>query len=445
VKEVLSVLDPPLAIAAIIINLIFIVLVIVRTSRSLLYIIFLAICLAVMYWNFCTFLASMTGDQSWFYLSLAGSAMMPVLMFHFVITLVKPGRRSTAWIAPAYLFSCLLAFAGFLALAYPELRSIENSVFWNILYLVLLFPLFLTGLVMLLSALRKTRSGSERSRLLYILLAGLIGVFTVFTDHAWVLKITVPPLGHIGSVFYSSVLAVGMFRHRTVYDILAQTRMKLEVMNEMAAGISHEIRNPLTSIKGALRLLGNRLEDPERQGLKTYFDIMYEEISRLDRLLVNFQYLTKPLKVELEPTAINAVIEKTVGLAEIGALNTVSIRTELSAQVPMVKADALSLKQVFLNLIKNAMDSCNPDGELLIRTEYGPPWVVIIFDDSGPGVAPEIIGRVFDPFITTKTGGLGMGLAISRRIIDAHDGKIEVTNLTPRGARFTIRLPVENT
>jgi signal transduction histidine kinase len=443
-KEVLSVLDPPLAIAAIFINFIFVVLVIVRTSRSLLYMVFLSICLAVMYWNFCTFLADFTGDQSWGYLSLAGSALMPALMFHFVFALVKPGRRSTAWIAPAYLFSCLLASAGFLALGYPGIRSFADSALWDILYLVLLFPLFLTGLVMLLSAFRRTGSGSEKSRLLYILLAGVIGVFTAFTDHARVLKVPVPPLGHLGSVFYSSVLAVGVFRHRTAYDILAQARMKLEVMNEMAAGISHEIRNPLTSIKGALRLLGNRLGDPDRQGVQLYFDIMYEEISRLDRILVNFQYLTKPLKVELEPTAINTVIEKTVGLAEMGSLNTVSIRTELSAQVPMVKADALSLKQVFLNLIKNAADACNPDGELLIRTEYVSPWVVISFDDSGPGVTPEIIGRVFNPFITTKTGGLGMGLAISRRIIDAHEGKIEVTNLTPRGARFTIHLPAEN-
>jgi len=444
VKDLLSVLDPPFAITAIFINFIFVILVIVRTSRSLPFIIFLSICIAVMYWNFCTFLANITGDQSWFYLSLTGSAMMPVLMFHFVITEVKPGRRSTIWIAPAYLFSGLLASAGFLALAYPEVRSFENAALWNILYLVLLFPMFLTGLVMLLMALRKTRSESERSRLLYILYAGLIGVFTVFTDHAWVLKINIPPLGHLGSVFYSSVLAVGMFKHRTFYDILAQTRLKLEVMNEMAAGISHEIRNPLTSIKGALRLFGNRLEDSERQDLQAYFDIMCEEINRLDRLLVNFQYLTKPLKVELEPTAINAVIEKTVGLAEMGSLNTVSVRTELSAQVPMVKADALSLKQVFLNLIKNAADSCNPDGELLIKTEYCPPWVVISFNDSGPGITPEIIGQVFEPFITTKTGGLGMGLAISRRIIDANEGKIEVTNLNPRGARFTIHLPAGN-
>ncbi|MDH4231846.1 MAG: ATP-binding protein [Nitrospirota bacterium] len=443
-KEVLSVLDPPLAIAAIFINFIFVVLVIVRTSRSLLYMVFLSICLVVMYWNFCTFLAYVTGDQSWFYLSLAGSAMIPVLMFHFVFALVKPGRRSTAWIAPAYFFSCLLASAGFLALAYQRVRYFADSAFWDILYLVLLFPLFLTGLVMLLGAFRRTRSGSEKSRLLYILLAGVIGVFTAFTDHARVLKVPVPPLGHLGSVFYSSVLAIGVFRHRTAYDILAQVRMKLEVMNEMAAGISHEIRNPLTSIKGALRLLGNRIGDLERQGVQPYLDIIYEEISRLDSILVNFQYLTKPLKVELEPTAINTVIEKTVGLAEMGGLNTVSIRTELSSQVPLVKADALSLKQVFLNLIKNAADACNPDGELLIRTEYVPPWVVISFDDSGPGVTPEIIGRVFNPFITTKTGGLGMGLAISRRIIDAHEGKIEVTNLTPHGARFTIHLPAEN-
>jgi signal transduction histidine kinase len=313
--------------------------------------------------------------------------------------------------------------------------------YWDISYFILFVPFFLAGIIMLLAAIKGSKSEDEKSQLRYILLADLIGVITVFTDHVQILKVPVFPLGPYGSVFYPSILVIGLFRHRAYYDILAQMRMKLEVLNEISAGIAHEIRNPLSSIKGAAKLLSDHLKERSNSQDMEYFTIITDEIERLNTILTNFQFFTKPIKIEKELVSINKVIQKTVKLAEIDALH-IKIQLDLSEDVQMIQADAVSMKQVFLNLIKNAADACDPDGELIIKTEYNPPWVKINFSDNGTGIPPELMNRIFEPFFTTKTKGMGMGLAISQRIIQSHGGRIEVNNILPKGTQFSILLPI---
>jgi signal transduction histidine kinase len=132
---------------------------------------------------------------------------------------------------------------------------------------------------------------------------------------------------------------------------------------------------------------------------------------------------------------------KTVQLVEVGPLPLV-ITTDLSGDLPTVHADASPLKQVFLNLIKNASEASDGKGELLIRTTYEPRMVKIIFRDNGKGIPSELLGHIFEPFFTTKMSGMGMGLSISQRIIQAHNGRIEARNAEPGGAEFSISLPV---
>ena len=294
---------------------------------------------------------------------------------------------------------------------------------------------------MLFNAMKKAKYEDEKSRLRYIFVATLIGIFAGLTDLVQVLKVSVPPFGHLGSVFYSSILAIGVFKHRTTYDILAQMRTKLEVLSEMAASIAHEIRNPLSSIKGAANLLSNELKNLNNPKSQEYAHLITEEIDRLNNILVNFQYFTKPLKIEKELISINEVIQKTVRLAESDTLN-INIRLELSRDLPKIQADALPMKQVFLNLIKNAEEACGSEGELVIKTEYSAPRVKIIFADNGQGIPQELLPHIFEPFFTTKITGIGVGLAISQKIIQAHTGQIEVNNRVPTGTQFTIFLPV---
>lgn len=430
-----------LSLFAILINFVFVILVLARTSRSILYIIFIFICISVIFWNLCEFIVYFTGKRSWFYFSLIGSAMIPTLMFHFIVTLINPEQKTTSWIVPAYVFSGLLALSSPLAIFHSGFQRFVDGGYWDISYFILFVPFFLAGIIMLLAAIKGSKFEDEKSRLRYILLADLVGVITVFTDHVQILKVPVSPLGPYGSVIYPSILVIGLFRHRTAYDILAQMRMKLETLSEMAAGIAHEIRNPLSSIKGAANILSKEIKSLNRPISQEYLDIITEEVDRLDDILTNFQYFTRPLKIEKESVSINEVIQKSIKLTEIDTLN-IKIITDLSRDLPMIKADASTIKQVFLNLIKNASEACSQNGELIIKTQYTPPWIKISFTDKGPGIPPESIDHIFKPFFTTKPAGMGMGLCISQKIIQAHNGRIEVNNILPKGTQFSILLPV---
>jgi len=424
-----------------VVNFVYTIFILARTSLRMLYITFLFICVANMFWNLGDFMIYMTGQGNWFYFSRIGSSMLPGLMFHFITILVRPEKKIGALVYIGYLLSGLLSLVAFLAILYPWPRPFMDSNLRNITFLALLGPFLLMGVWMLLLVMWDTTLGKERERLGYFLAAAIVGVLAAFAELLQFLKTAIPPLGHIGSLVYSSILAIGVFKHRADYDILAQMKNRLEDLSQMAAGIAHEIRNPLTSIKGASTLLGKELQNMDYLKCREYHDLIMEEIDRITNILSNFQDFTRPPAIEKESVAINDVIQKTVNLAQMGNLNS-EIRLELLADLPMVQADASLMRQVFLNVIKNASEACGSGGELVIRTERFPHFVKIIFSDNGPGIPSDLLHHIFQPFFTTKKTGMGMGLAITQKIIEAHDGRIEVTNLLPKGTQFSIFLPI---
>jgi signal transduction histidine kinase len=330
-------------------------------------------------------------------------------MFHITNALVRPGRKVTFLIILAYIFLSLLALSTPIALLHSGIQKFVDGIAWNILYFIFLVPFLLSSIFMVANSIRKAESQDEKSRLLYILTAFIIAVFTGITDLVQALKVPIPPLGHLGCVIYSSILAIGILKHQAAYDIFAQMQTKLEFLAEMAAGIAHEIRNPLTSIKGASNLLAKELENIDLPDTREYHNIIAEEIERLNHILIDFQYFTRPLKIEKESVSINEIIRKTVRLAEIGPMR-IKTKQEYDENSPKVEADASLLKQVFLNLIKNAEEACGLEGELVIKTEHVPSWVKISFSDNGPGIPPENLKSIFNPFFSTKPAGIGMGL-----------------------------------
>jgi PAS domain S-box-containing protein len=226
--QTIHTVDAYLAFLVVLINFVFTILIVVRTPRTLVYSVFLFICIANMFWNFGDFMVYFTQNRFWFYFSLIGSAMLPALMFHWVNAIVRPETKNTLWIAPAYFFSGFLAFSSPLTMIHPKVQWFVDSNVWNILFLVLLGPFLLAGTIMLFYGVRRAKSQDERSQLWYFLIAALIGVSTGLTDLIQIFKIPVPPLGHIGCLAYSSTLAIGVFKHRKAYDILVQMKVKLQ-------------------------------------------------------------------------------------------------------------------------------------------------------------------------------------------------------------------------
>ena len=438
--ETLSYVNPYLAVLAVLINFSFVLMVLLRTSRRMLYMLFLFICLAVMGWNLCTYMLYATSAQLWFYASMVFSALIPAFMFHFVVALIRPKRGNHALLLPAYFFSIILAGLSPLAVYSPDVKRFVEKGYWDICYLIVLAPFFLSGLIMVLKALKKSGASSEKSRLRYILAAGVIGVISALADHLQGAGIEVPAPGHLGSVIYPSILAIGVFRHGMEFDILAQTRTSLEVLNVMAAGLAHEIRNPITAIQGACRLLERKMDAGSGAEQTKYLGIIIEEADRLNSILVNFQYFTKPVCIEKGKISLNSLLQKTADLFAID-MPHVTVTLDLDDDLADIMGDAVSLKQVFFNLLKNAVESTGSAGEVKIWSACQPPWIKVIFSDNGSGIAPEHLGRIFDPFFSTRDDGIGVGLTVSRKIVEAHGGKIFVENLLPHGAQFTILLP----
>lgn len=437
-EQIFQAINVYFAFAAVVINAAFVVLVLVRTSRAPVYITFLFMCVSAIIWNFGIFMTYFAGRGFWFYFALIGSPMMPALMFHLIHALTKPSSPR-AWTILAYVLSGLLSISSFLAIFQNGIRRFVDSSYWNVYFIGVLFPFIIGGVIMLIRAIRNAPSSEEKNRLRYILFAAVIGTAMGFTDLIQIFKISVPKLGHVGSVIYSSVFAVGIFRHRRAYDILAQMQLKLELLSEMATGIAHELRNPLSSLKGASKLLVAELDRKSNTVVQDYADVITEEVERLDAILANFQHLTRPLILQKEPVSINELIQKTVKLTDIGAL-PMKISQDLAADLPVVPADASALKQVFLNLIKNASEA-GEDCTLVIKTARAPYGVNVSFRDSGRGMPPELADRIFEPFFTTKPSGMGMGLSICRRIVQAHQGEITVKSAVPGRTVFQIFLP----
>jgi signal transduction histidine kinase len=220
----------------------------------------------------------------------------------------------------------------------------------------------------------------------------------------------------------------------------------------MAAGLAHEIRNPLGSIKGAAQLLQPGAAHPP-DNTREFLDIIVEEVNRLNKIVSQFLDYARPYRGEQRPLEVNDVVKKTLALLnkEQGGHN-VEIVTSYADGLPPVRADAEQLLQVFLNLSLNALQAMAQGGRLLVSTSLrratrrgaAAAFFEVRFRDTGVGIPPGDQRNLFIPFFTTKEKGTGLGLPISQRIIENHGGTIEVRSQPGEGATFTVLLPIES-
>jgi signal transduction histidine kinase len=259
---------------------------------------------------------------------------------------------------------------------------------------------------------------------------------------------TAQPIGAV--MFFKDLTQVEQQEERE------RLRDRLASLGEMAAGIAHELKNPLAGIEVMAGLLRRQVPDsPAAQSLLA--DIM-SEAKLANAIVVEMLEFVRPIRLQVEQTDVGDVIRQAMTLAENKAKRGgVAVEFDVASELPMIGGDHHQLCQVFTNLLTNAFEALDGRGRIVISAtadaiEQDPAFaheapaptrvVVVEVADDGPGIPAELNDRIFDPFFTTKPQGSGLGLPIVRKIVDAHDGRIDLSSVPGSGTRFRVTLPV---
>jgi signal transduction histidine kinase len=254
--------------------------------------------------------------------------------------------------------------------------------------------------------------------------------------------------------------AVMFFKDLTRVEQLEERerlRDRLASLGEMAAGIAHELKNPLAGIEVMAGLL--RRQVPASKDAQSLLADIISEAKLANAIVVEMIEFVRPIRLQVERTDVAEVLHQAITLAESkAARGEVVVDLQIAEQLPMLEVDQHQLCQVFINLVANAFDALDGKGRIAIAATLGSideepafaqaqastPTVVIEVSDNGPGVPADLTDRIFNPFFTTKPQGTGLGLAIVRKIVDAHDGQIDLDSSPETGTRFRVTLPVAN-
>lgn len=220
---------------------------------------------------------------------------------------------------------------------------------------------------------------------------------------------------------------------------------RLAAIGELAAGVAHEVRNPLSSIRGFAQFLGHVLEDKPEE--REYAEIMVKEVDRINKVVTNLLSFARPVKPDLVPTDLPELLDHTVRLVEEDArLRNINIRVSTSYGLKKFYVDGNQITQVMLNLILNALQAVESGGNIAIGARMvDSNLLTLSVEDDGPGIPPGNTNKIFDPFYTTREKGTGLGLAIVHMIVENHGGEINVVSPAPgkdNGSRITIDLPI---
>lgn len=214
---------------------------------------------------------------------------------------------------------------------------------------------------------------------------------------------------------------------------------RLAVMGQLAAGLAHEIRNPLTALKGFIQLLQSSSKEN-----KSYYPIMLTELDRINLILNEFLLLSKPRSTLFGDTDIRVVIRHVVTLLDTQAiLSKVRIVIVEKEDLPILRCDENQMKQVFVNVLKNAIEAMPEGGELTVTTLLSEQGVVVRVQDEGEGISDELISRIGQPFFTTKDKGTGLGLMVCNTIMENHGGRLTIRSVPGKGTTVEVELPVQ--
>lgn len=219
---------------------------------------------------------------------------------------------------------------------------------------------------------------------------------------------------------------------------------QLAEMGKLAAGLAHELKNPLSTLKLNLQLLQEDLAQlPGAEASRNRAATLWKVADRLTQTLEDFLRYAGRLELHLQLVALNTLVQDLVDFLHPQAqAANVRVHTALSAANPLCHVDPHLIKQALFNLMINAVQAMPHGGELIIRTQSGRNGAIVDIADTGVGITPENLERIFDAYFTTKKGGTGLGLPTARRIIEEHRGHLTVTSEPGQGTNFRVELPL---
>jgi PAS domain S-box-containing protein len=229
----------------------------------------------------------------------------------------------------------------------------------------------------------------------------------------------------------------------TERKITEQKLLKAETLNvvgELAAGVAHEIRNPLTSLKGFVQLIQNQTGDYDQ-----YLSIILSEVDRIEHIIKEFLVLSKSNSQNFELANVGEIIQDTVQLLNTQAImRNIEILTEYEGDLPPIYCDPMQLKQVFINFVKNGIEASGVGGCVkVVMKKINKEAIQIQIRDNGCGMDEEVFRNIGKPFYTTKEDGTGLGLMVSSNIIKHHNGRLDVQSEKGKGTNFIITLPIQ--
>ena len=350
----------------------------------------------------------------------------------------------------------------------PALASTRGRIAWIVLKLLLGYALIgFTGtvtsrywLVLLLPVVSAATALGVAGTLVFILLAA--GAYLSFL--AWVnwwewipdLLTRIVFLAMAGNLVNTLAedLRVQSRKHRRTAEQLAEANQhiqqaeeavrrsdRLAALGQLSAGLAHELRNPLATIKNSSEML-TRASAGENELSREMAGFIASEVDRANSLITRFLQFARPLELRLDQSGLAHTLDRAIALVEREAPG-VSIYRNYAPEIPPFPFDAELLERVFYNLVLNAAQATEPGGALTVKTRASSGFAEIAVIDRGKGIDPKHMNTIFNPFFTTKPQGVGLGLAIVSKIVDEHGGKITVESEPGKGSIFRVLLPMQ--
>lgn len=263
-----------------------------------------------------------------------------------------------------------------------------------------------------------------------------------------ILSCSIMPLVQAGHV-RGNILQVLDISEKRGREARLRRAESLASLTTLAAGVAHEIKNPLGSIGIHTQLIAklvSALDEEQRSTISGYLDVIDEEIERLNKIVVDFLFAVRPMDIRLEPGSINELLRDLLNFVRFELEQAdIDLITDLDEDIPTLNIDAKYLKQAFMNLIKNAIAAMPQGGMLRVATQRRGDQAVIRVSDNGVGMSDEVLAKIFEPYFTTRDFGSGIGLTLVYKVIKEHIGDISVISKEGHGTTFTITLPVPQT